>query len=185
MNNVMIDLETLGTTADACILSIGAVRFELESDKIDDEGFYMSISVDSNLHMGRRIEEDTLKWWFKQTVEAQEVFYEPKHALATGLLELKRWFGDSKQKIWSNGADFDLPILAHAYSQMGLKTPWQFWNSSCFRTYKNLPGAKRLVLPAQGVKHNALVDALAQARSAQNIYKGLFTPIQHSMVKAA
>ena len=40
MKNVMLDLETLGTTASAVILSIGAVRFDLTSEKIDDKGFY-------------------------------------------------------------------------------------------------------------------------------------------------
>lgn len=43
MNHLMIDLETLGTSADAVILSVGAVKFDLESDKIDDEGFYLSL----------------------------------------------------------------------------------------------------------------------------------------------
>ena len=32
----------------------------LATGKIDDEGFYVSISVDSNMEMGRRISEDTL-----------------------------------------------------------------------------------------------------------------------------
>ena len=43
MKHIMIDLETLGTVADAAIMSIGAVRFDLDSDKIDDTGFYASI----------------------------------------------------------------------------------------------------------------------------------------------
>ncbi len=58
--DIMLDLETLGTTADAVILSIGAVKFNLETGKIDDEGFYRSVSVESNLDLGRRISEDTL-----------------------------------------------------------------------------------------------------------------------------
>ena len=49
MKDVMVDLETLATSADAVILSIGAVRFDLETGEIDDAGFYASISVESNL----------------------------------------------------------------------------------------------------------------------------------------
>lgn len=65
MSDIMVDLETLGTTADAVILSIGAVKFDLVSGQIDDEGFYASISVESSLNRKRRISEDTLLWWFK------------------------------------------------------------------------------------------------------------------------
>ena len=36
MNDLMIDLETLGTGPTAMILAIGAVRFDLVSGKIDD-----------------------------------------------------------------------------------------------------------------------------------------------------
>ena len=48
MKNIMIDLETLGNRSDAVILSLGAVKFDLTSGKIDDQGFYASISIDSN-----------------------------------------------------------------------------------------------------------------------------------------
>ena len=40
MKNIMLDNESLGTVADAAIMSIGAVKFDLDSDAIDDAGFY-------------------------------------------------------------------------------------------------------------------------------------------------
>lgn len=174
MKHIMLDTETLGTTADACILSIGAVKFDLESDAIDDAGFYASISIDSNLEYRRRIQEDTLIWWMKQGPEAQGVFHESKQTLGNALDELSDWIGDGDYKVWSNGADFDLPMLAHAYTQHGKEIPWKFWNSTCFRTYKGLPGAKLIRPASMGVKHNALSDAHQQARTAQAIYAALF-----------
>lgn len=173
MKHVMIDLETLGTVASAVILSIGAVKFDLESDKIDDAGFYASISVESNLDLGRRIQEDTLLWWFKQDAAAQQVFHEPKVAISEALRDLSDWIGTDDYQVWSNGADFDLPMLAHAYNQVGIEVPWKFWNSNCFRTYKKLPGAKDIRIQA-GVKHNALSDAFSQAQTAQAIHAALF-----------
>jgi hypothetical protein len=140
--DVMIDLETLGTTADAVILSIGAVKFDLETGIIEDDGFYRSVSVESNLDLGRRISEDTLIWWFKQSPEAQGVYHEEKVALDTALVELSDWIGTDDYKPWANGADFDTPMLQHAYAQLKVETPWKFWNNRCFRTYKNLPGAR-------------------------------------------
>lgn len=170
----MCDLETLATTADAVILSIGAVRFDLESGEIDDGGFYASISIDSNLDLKRRISEDTLIWWLKQGSAAQGVFHEPKQTLGMALTSFSDWLGDRDCHMWSNGADFDLPMLAHAYTQLGMEVPWLFWNSNCFRTYKKLPGAKANMVSHAGVKHNALSDAHNQVQSLQRIHRALF-----------
>ena len=174
LNHVSVDLETLGTVADAVILSIGAVRFDPDSNQIDDAGFYRSISIDSNLDHKRRIQEDTLIWWMKQPAAAQKVFHEPKEILETALCDFSDWLGDDKSFMWSNGADFDLPMLAHAYTQCGVEIPWKFWNSRCFRTYKNLPGAKNIRSEPTGVKHNALSDAYQQAQTVCAVHKALF-----------
>ena len=184
MKHVMFDAETLATTADACILSIGAVRFDLDSDRIDDAGFYASVSVDSNLELKRRISEDTLIWWMKQGPAAQGVFHESKQTLRDALLDLSDWMGDGEYHVWSNGADFDLPMLAHAFTQSGLEVPWKFWNSHCFRTYKNLPGAKAIRSPVTGVKHNALADAHQQVVTLQAIHKSLFLDKARSGIPA-
>lgn len=170
----MLDLETLGNVADGVILSIGAVKFNLETGEIEPEGFYASISIDSNLECGRRIQEDTLIWWMKQGPEAQGVFHEEKLALAPALEQFSDWVGTRDFTMWSNGADFDIPMLAHAYKQHQMETPWEFWNTRCFRTYKNLPGAKAVKVRFTGVKHNALADAYHQAQVACEIYKALF-----------
>ena len=174
MKHVMLDLETLATTADAVILSIGAVRFDLDSDKVDDAGFYASISVDSNLALGRRISEDTLIWWLKQPPDAQQVFHESKQTLQQALVDFGDWLGDDSSFMWSNGADFDLPMVAHAMTQCGLEVPWKYWNSRCFRSWKNLPGAKDIRAVNTGVKHNALADAYTQAQTVQAINRKLF-----------
>lgn len=174
MKHIMLDTETLGTTASAVILSIGAIKFDLNSAQIDDAGFYASIDIESNLDLGRRIQEDTLLWWLKQDAAAQQVFHEAKTTLTEALTGLSDWIGDDSYTVWSNGADFDLPMLAHAYSQVGMEVPWKFWNSRCFRTYKNLPGAKDIRLPPTGVKHNALSDAYQQAQTLQAIHAALF-----------
>lgn len=179
MKHIMIDLETLGARADSVILSLGAVKFDLNSDKIDDKGFYASISVDSNLELGRRIQEDTLLWWFKQDIAAQSVFHEEKTTLAQALEDFSDWVGTDDYEVWSNGADFDLPMVAHAYAQIQMETPWKFWASNCFRTYKKLPGAKEIAkaVPFSGIKHNALADAVHQAQVAQAIHAGIFGKI--------
>lgn len=186
MKHLMIDNETLATTADAVILSIGAVPFDLEAGIVSEEGFYVSVSVDSNLDFKRRISEDTLIWWMKQEAAARQVFMEPKDTLPEALAMLTDFIGGNDYTVWSNGSDFDIPMLAHAYTQAGLAVPWKFWNTRCFRTYKNLPGAKDVPAPtSDGVKHNALSDAYNQATHACAIHKALFPKtFKTSKVKA-
>ena len=174
--DLMIDFETLDTVASAVILSIGAVRFNIDTGEIDDRGFYASITVESNLAMGRTISDSTLKWWMQQSPAAQAVFTEPKTTLELALGEFYEWFGpeDKDMRVWSNGADFDIPMLAHAARGFDWELPWKFWNHKCFRTLKGLPAAKRAKsIPPPKTAHNALDDALAQATHACAIWKEL------------
>ncbi len=110
----------------------------------------------------------------KQGPAAQGVFHEVKQSLKEALIGLADWMGESDFHVWSNGADFDIPMLSHAYAQHGLEPPWQFHRNRCFRTYKNLPGAKGIRIPPLGVKHNALSDAHNQAVTLQAIQRALF-----------
>ena len=63
--HVMIDLETLGTTPDAVILSIGGVKFDPNGDRIFDEFIY-KLDIDEQQQRGRTTNEDTMSWWATQ-----------------------------------------------------------------------------------------------------------------------
>ena len=169
---VMIDFETLGTRADAAVISLGAVKFDPYSDFIEADGFYRSISIDSNLQAGRSIDESTLIWWMGQSKKARKVFTEQKVTLDTALNDFIDWVGDgSKLEIWSNGASFDIPMLDHSLRTHGADPVFQFWNHRCFRTIKALPQMKNAPKAANMFKHNALMDAHAQALQLQIYFK--------------
>ena len=168
--SMMIDLETFGTTADSVILSIGAVKFNPVTGEIADTAFYRSVSLDSNLDAGRRIDESTLIWWLGQSNEAQQVFKEAKISLSAALEELTDFFDHDDYEVWSNGADFDIPMLAHAFRSISTDIPWKFWKTRCFRTMKNLPFAVGTEVPHH-LKHNALDDAYTQVNQLINIWK--------------
>lgn len=174
MNDIMIDLETLGTTTDSAILSIGAVRFNEE--EIDDKGFYRVITIESNQAAKRRINADTLRWWLNQSDKAKAVFNDPAAAaLFEALGDLVDYIGVNKDnvRVWGNGADFDIAMLAHAYMQEECDTPWKFYNVRCFRTVKNLSRVQNVPKPVNQGAHNALFDAVAQAQHLQAIWKVL------------
>jgi hypothetical protein len=177
-HDIMLDLETLATTADAVILSVGAVRFDLDSGFVFDapgDAFYRAISIDSQ-HT-RKISGSTLGWWAKQSDAARAVFTETNCTLGKALAELTNWFDPqpgTMPNVWSNGADFDLPMLNHAYDQLGLTPPWQPYAGRCYRTFKNLPGARAIKVERQGLHHNALDDAIYQARHLCAIHQAIF-----------
>jgi exodeoxyribonuclease VIII len=171
--NIMLDIETLSTRADAAILSIGAVKFDPHSNQIDDNAFYVSVSVDSNTEAGRHISESTLIWWLGQPAEAQKVFTEPKVTLAVALDELREFFDHADYCVWGNGPDFDNAIVAHAFSTHGVPAPWKFWNSRCMRTMKDLPSSKHVAKVHNPNAHNALTDAMSQAQQLQNYYAAM------------
>lgn len=156
----MVDLETLGTSADAVIVSIGAVTFDPLRHQVIQK-FYTPV----NLHQPeRRIDPSTVKWWMTQSDAAREVFKAKGVSLAETLEQFATWVGDDMKDVyvWGNGASFDNAILADAYKRCQIAAPWNFWNDRCYRTLKNLYPA----IPAgerTGVYHNALADAEYQA----------------------
>lgn len=172
--DIMIDLETLGTTADAVIVSIGAVRFDLQAGTFG-ESIYRVLDVESQHH--RHISPATLEWWKGQPEEARAVFADPGSVeITTALCAVGAFIEGTpgNVQVWSNGADFDLPMLAHAYRQCGLLLPWKPYAGRCYRTYKNLPGARGIVMHRSGTHHNALDDAIDQARHLCAIHAALF-----------
>lgn len=173
MKDLMIDLETMDTTATCVIISIGAVPFDLERGKILGDGFYCVLDV--NKQPERSVSESTMAWWAKQSAEARAVFDAPNQlTLLEGLMGLKNFIGVHQPRVWSNGANFDQPILSHAFAQNEMRDPWPYWGSRCVRTYAALPGAERAEKVKPTLAHNALADAKAQAQWVMNIHKAVF-----------
>jgi exodeoxyribonuclease VIII len=165
----MIDLETLSTDPRAVILSVGACKFT-ETTIVDT--FYREVEIQPQFK-NRHISAETLKWWLSQGEEAQRVFGDAdKASLAHVLADLTIFVGADAPTIhtWANGASFDLPILATAYTDAGGPVPWRFYNERCYRTVKNLfDGQYKKLELGQELKHNALNDAVFQARQLMEI----------------
>lgn len=162
MNNIMLDLETMGTSSNAAIIAIGAVRF----DATVRDKFYCAIDLSDCVKNGLEMNPDTVMWWMRQSDAARAQFENPDHDLVAALDAFRQWAGDDPI-IWGNGADFDNAILANAYKKTGQEPPWRFWNNRCYRTMKSLkPDIK---MERTGTHHNALDDAASQAEHLMRI----------------
>ena len=165
MNEIMLDLETMGTGPDAAILAIGAVELNRETGQLGRE-FYEVVDLASAMAAGGTVDASTIIWWMKQSNEARGEFERKGRTLAYVLYLFSGWvrqkFGDSFH-IWGNGSDFDNVILRSAYSRLSLQVPWSHRQNRCFRTVRNeYPPVDTSTW--ESVKHNALSDAKWQAR---------------------
>lgn len=160
--HMMVDLETLGTSVSAPICQIGAVCFLLP-------GYSTEVSRLSVYAEPKGILEwDTIKWWLSQEDEARKHLMGGSTVpLKDALLRLSKFVPKDLEGIWSHGASFDIPILSYWYRELGIKIPWDHRMVRDTRTLLWLtPGVKVV----NEDKHNALSDALAQARAIQQSY---------------
>lgn len=174
MNDIMLDLETLGTAPGSVVLSIGAVEFSPDTGELGRE-LYVAINQNSSLAVGLETNEDTVKWWKQQSREAQKVLYatfeDSGEQIVPALESFANFLAPCGKTVcvWGNGSDFDQPILTAAYRAAGQAAPWQFWNNRCYRTLKSL--RPDVTLTRVGTYHNALDDAKSQALHAIEIFK--------------
>ncbi len=187
LNDVMLDLETVGQGSKAAIVSIGAVLFNPMTGETGAE-FYQAVNLNSSAHYGD-IDASTIRWWMKQSKEAQAVFNEDNlMTLKTTLEAFDAWlrdntnrdpkYGNSTANIWGNGVDFDNVILSNAYKAVGMKQPWAFFNQSDVRTLVELGKKLRNIDPKntlerEGTAHNALDDARFQVKYVHAIHEAL------------
>jgi DNA polymerase III epsilon subunit-like protein len=161
--DVMIDIETLGTTPGSAILSIGAVVFG--PDGLGDT-FYAPILLQSCTAVDLTIDPNTIAWWMQQSDEARAAaFRTDADPIADVLEQFTCWYGlVGAERPWCHGATFDVPLLDAAYKACGMKAPWRFYDVRDTRTLYDLAGVK--VNRSTGTHHNALDDATAQAEAA-------------------
>lgn len=168
MRRIMFDIETLDTASTAVILSIAAVEFD---DKNLGRRFHARINIDSCLKHGLTVSGNTIEWWMDQSAEARKIFRSSGLPLDRVLIDLATWLDWGQvDEVWSNGSDFDFPIIANAFKAIGAgNPPWSYFKLRDFRTIKKMyPKALVKNLEhAPVVKHDALEDAIAQALTLQ------------------
>jgi hypothetical protein len=166
---LMVDIETLATSHDAVVASVGAVMFNEEYEEIGDP-LYVILPLQPQIDEGRKISEDTLKWWMNESDEARHSTFRPTNCtLDNGLEVIRDWLFSSMQieEIWAKPPNFDLEILG---SLLGGK-PWKYWAERCMRTVEQNYKADKGILPDRdGTFHNALDDARYQLKCLQHIH---------------
>jgi hypothetical protein len=153
--HVMVDLETWGTAPGCAIRSIGAVEFCPVTGKLGDE-FYATITDASCTEAGLKRES------------------------GDALTRFKRFWGDCEGDFfWSQGANFDEPILGWAMRAVAIRPPWKFAHARDTRTayHMGMSFGKNYdpySIKRAGTYHNALDDAKHQARCVHLSVNSMF-----------
>lgn len=165
--HVMLDLETMGNKPNAPIIAIGACRFNEEG--VADDTFYQTVSLASAVEAGAEMDADTVIWWMQQSADARSEIVVADGDAWEVLCNFTQWLkSDDLDGLWGNGASFDNVILAQTYRRFGQPLPWPFWLDRCYRTVKNFSPVKMV---REGTHHNALDDAVSQAKHLIEIWK--------------
>src|SRR5690606_4687031 len=138
-HHISIDCESLGTSSDALLLSIGAVAFDPLSGQVLEE-FHAIIDQDG-AHAVGSIDAATVFWWMRQGEAARAALFAKdleRVTLRAALDQLTalvlRYPG---AVIWQRG-DKDSEWIASAYRSQGMKCPWRYWQVRDQRTLAKL-----------------------------------------------
>jgi hypothetical protein len=169
--NVMLDLETWGTAPGSALRSIGACEFDPHTDQIGEK-FYANIADESCVEVGLIKDASTVAWWGRQTKQAQDSLLVDQKHLREVADNFHQWFRKVRGVfVWSQGANFDQPLWEAAVRPLGMRTPWKFTDSRCTRTAYDMGGFNPYVMKRAGTHHNALDDAIHQAKCVQGAYR--------------
>lgn len=168
--HIMIDLETLGTSENAHILSIGMVAFD--RDEIV-KTLYLNVSPDGQEH--RHVDGNTARWWMTQSDAARAALNEPGPMRAYRVAQEVAIFiaGMQTDAIWAYPASFDLPILHSFLRQFGEHKCMDRRKQRCARTTLALADVSIDSYRAAGTHHNALDDATAQVAALREALRVL------------
>ncbi len=161
--DVMVDVETLGVTSQAAVLSIGAVAFRISDHLILSE-FEIFIDLQSALDNGN-VDASTLSWWLSQEKNAQDLAFTGTISAGTAIDSFLIWYRSQKPKrVWGNGPSFDITLMERLILSRGSTIPWFPWEIRDVRTIVDI--IKPLMERPKnfgGIKHSPLDDAKHQA----------------------
>ncbi|EPR9701393.1 3'-5' exoribonuclease domain-containing protein [Citrobacter freundii] len=181
--HLMIDMETMGNSPDAPIVSIGAVFFDPSTGNTGAE-FYRVVNLESSMSFGMKPDASTIQWWLKQSSEARSAILVDEAMGLRESLELLADFiaenaanGSHTVQLWGNGCSFDNVILRRAYALTETPFAVPFRNDRDVRTMVELGKSvginPRYDIPFEGDMHNALSDARHQVKYVSAIWQRL------------
>lgn len=168
--HVMLDLETLSTRKNACIVQIAAIAFDPRDGSVSADPSKRPLFNRFVIDTEGFIDPKTVAWWLQQKAAPAlgkkiETCGRP---LDTVLREFYGWYedlGKDVEAVWSHGATFDIAIVEQRCSELGLPMPWHYRHPRDTRTlYALAPGGMPAVPGNPELTHDALYDCEVQIK---------------------
>lgn len=167
MDHLMVDIETMGNKSGCAIVSLAAVRFNIDTGTHGEE-FYRNISLESCLLAGLTVQADTVMWWLNQSKQARDSLKSDCTHIAKALHDFREFYNN--EFIWANSPRFDLEILAAAYGMLNTKIPWDFRKERCCRTLYSYAPDLIKGWKYGGIAHKSLDDCHNQINKCVAIW---------------
>ncbi len=183
--DIMVDIETLGTSTDATIFQISAISFDIKTG-VYYSAFNKVANIEDNCYL--RADGSTLKWWLNTNKELLSELLNSGTGSTEELLEdfyewLKSQSEDMKDVyLWGNGILFDNKMIQCQLEDEGLGYPIFYKNDRDVRTIVELASMK-LGISEKELKdqfndeslvvHNALDDVKYQIELVVGCYSAL------------
>lgn len=175
--HLMIDIETLSSTNDAAIIAIGACIFN-RVDITDTHQWLISPEWAIG-HRSQRTKDDFWSNPEKVAPEVQQRMFSGTKMPWDVADEFRQWveFYSELNGAWANPPQFDYVILRSMFESLELPFPIHYRLERDCRTVFGV--ARSLGLDLQSAygdreEHDALSDAVAQARAIQLIWDRLY-----------
>ena len=166
-NKLMVDCETLDIGERPVLLSIGAVVF---NDQQIQDYFEYFINKETAISEGFTVSQSTLDWRDQQDPDARAYAFNGEGDIQEALKALVQFYELNEcTEIWSKGSLADIRWINNALDYFGIERPWKYYKEFCFRTL--LKSVPKFDMPFVGMPHNALDDAIHQAKQFIEIKK--------------
>lgn len=136
MNHILLNLRSLSPLSNGVIISIGAVRFDLNTGK-RKATFHQNITIQSCLDIGLEIRGSVMTWWLQQPEKVHK-------DLLTNQVDIKQAlnlfseFVTKDDYIWSNSARFNCGLLENAYTKINKPICWDYLKERDLKTLFNI-----------------------------------------------
>lgn len=170
--NIVVDIETLATEHNAAVIDIAAVALY----EVEGLNRYFNVKIEPSQYLGhaafssnnatRDFHEKQNPGYLQECEDQGLTIQEAALALFAFMQSYNDVF---ELHCWSQGKDFDFPILSNFMKVAELDVPWNYGKVHCLRDLVWL-NPKCRIHPAPGsVKHKALDDAVFEARQLHEV----------------
>lgn len=158
--DVMLDFETFGTNANACVVQVGACYFSRTTGKVGHT-FLRNVDAQSAVNSGATMDAETIYWWLQQDKEAiKSITEEPMYHIRAVFEDLNDYLANATA-IWCHSS-FDFSILMETLKRLNIKPKFKYSLARDIRTLVDLSKLNYKKIPRKGIHHNALDDCKHQ-----------------------